>query len=1144
MGIARPEDCGVLRSAVGRLVLMLVCLIIGTYSAFGQAGGSATITGAVTDQSGAVVPDTAVTVTNTQNGLVTKATTASNGTYVVPQLAVGNYTVTFAKQGFKSLTRSGIVLTTAEVATVNGTLTVGNVVQTVEVSANAEMVKTGTAALGSLISEKAVEELPLNGRNPATLVLLSPGVINTLATGAGVNQGQVSDPNDTGASASGGRQGTTYYMLDGANSMDAENLLAAPFPNPDATQEFRVMTNNFEAQYGFAPGAVVSVVTKQGTNQWHGDAFEFMRNYALDAANWFTHTKPLLKQNQFGGSLGGPIIHNKLFIFGDYQGTRQNTTNVGTVDYVPNDKQLNGDWSDLYTGKIVNACGAGGPANLNFDSGQMFQPNAAAPFGSPVTCPAGSAMAGQTVLVKTPYVGNQVNPATYSTVAMNMEKSMPKTMAADGSVTLPGIPLIQNTKEYTIRGDYDATQKQRIFGRVFQQNFDRPSVTNFLGGYASWNVKYMNVTGGYSYTISPTLLDTARVSFNRVLSASYPGIRQADGSPVNLAILGSQVVYPPNPPYPPGLDGVQTNGWGIGQNTNAPMLRHNLEFADDLTWTKGKHLFVFGVDVLRMDYQDSTDWQSSPRMSWDGEVTGDRPIGVNAERLDQADFLLGYASFFEQGGGEFTQNYITNYAGFAQDSIRLKPNLTANIGVRWEPYIPATARLGRIAAWRPGQQSTLYPNSPLGLVFPGDKGINGWGGFPATWTNIDPRVGIAWQPHALSNTSVRAAFGVFAEPISNMSYHHIADVAPFAVVLDQFYTTNGLIPTDAPWSNFAGSSFVSPFPSPQPFATLASRPPSSTPFILPTTVSDVFASNFTNPKAFSWNTSIQHQFKSNMMLSVAYVGSETEHLFNPVEMNYEVNYVRLNPNFGSVLSNQSFTTASYNSLQASFNRRFSHGFQFTSNYTWSKCLDNGTLGDTAFTGALGNPYNLLGFNRGLCDTNFPQVFINDWVWQEPALHSLGKVGSAALGNWEVSGIWTFQSGRPFSIGGCGVSGSATPERANVTGQPFNVHQGSEAQWLQHYMNPAAFTCNAPLTFGTSARNLLQRPGTNIADVGVYKNFPFKERYRLQFRWEMFNAFNRPNFGGPNTSVTSTNFGKITGLASDMRVMQGALKLYF
>jgi hypothetical protein len=735
---------------VRAIAVLVAVLSLSLSLVFGQAGGEATLTGAVKDASGAVIPNVQVTVTNTGTGLTTKTTTASNGTYMVPQLPVGDYTVVFSRTGFRSLTRNGIVLTASSVTTVDAMLPVGKVVQNVTVSANAEMIQTGTSTLGSLISQRAVLELPLNGRNPASLVLLSPGIINTLSTSAGVNQGQVSDPNDTGASASGGRQGTTYYMLDGANSMDAENLLAAPFPNPDATQEFQVMTNNFQAQYGFAPGAVVSVVSKSGTNAWHGDGFEFLRNYNLDANDFFTHTTPLLKQNQFGGSLGGPILHNKLFIFGNYEGTRQNTTQVGTVDYVANTKELNGDWTDLYTGQTVNACGAGGPANLNFDTGQVFQvPSAAQPYGSPITCPAGSAKAGQVVDVKNPYINNQVNPAAYSPVALLMEKSMPKTSAPDGSVTLPGIPLLQNTNEFTVRSDYNATERQRVFGRVFYQKFDRPGAPQFLGGYASWDVQYINATGGYTYSISPTLLDTARVSFNRVLSTSYPAIRQYNGQPVNLALLGSKVIYPPNPPYPPGLDGVGTNGWSIGENTNAPMVRHNLEFADNLTWTKSKHMFIFGVDVLRMDYQDSTDWQSSPRMGFDGEVTGDYPIGVNAARLDQSDFLLGYANFFEQGGGEYTQNYVTNWTSFAQDTIRLKPDFTVNLGVRWEPYIPPTPRLGRIAAWRPGQQSTvirmrrkiLSSRGTKGLMHGGDSppriaiSIPGWGsrGSPMVW---------------------------------------------------------------------------------------------------------------------------------------------------------------------------------------------------------------------------------------------------------------------------------------------------------------------------------------------------------------------------------------------------------------------------
>src|SRR5215469_9145673 len=379
---------------VSLLVGAVLCLTV--IPVYGQAG-KATISGSVTDPSGAFVSGTEVTVTNILTGLTTTVVTTETGTYVAPLLPLGTYRVTFHHDGFETFSQSNIVLTADEVARVDATLRVGQVTQSVEVSANAQRLQTSTASLGQLVSRQAVVDFPLNGRNPASLVLLPPGVIDVLITGAGVNQGYVANPNDTGASASGGRQGSTYYMLDGANSMDAENLLASPFPNPDATQEFQVITNNFQAQYGFAPGAVVSVVTKAGTNEWHGDAFEFLRNTSLDATNFFTHAADGLRRNQFGGSLGGPIKRDKLFVFGNYQRTQEHIAQTGGSTVVPNNQELSGDFSGLFTGNFVNLCGAGGPANLNFDTGQLFQPTGPLGRGIPTVCPSG-ASAGKTVL--------------------------------------------------------------------------------------------------------------------------------------------------------------------------------------------------------------------------------------------------------------------------------------------------------------------------------------------------------------------------------------------------------------------------------------------------------------------------------------------------------------------------------------------------------------------------------------------------------------------------------------------------------------------------------------------------------------------------------------------------------------------------
>lgn len=1137
------------RGQLQRLTFLLVIastLGLAAIPAYGQAG-KATISGTVLDPSGAVVPGVDVTVINTLTGLTTKVTTTDTGTYVVPLLPVGTYAITFSRSGFQSYKQTNIVLTADQTATINATMAVGQVTQTVEVAANAEMLQTSSASLGQLISRQAVVDLPLNGRNPASLVLLSPGVIDVLQTGAGVNQGYVANPNDTGASASGGRQGSTYYMLDGSNSMDAENLLASPFPNPDATQEFQVIQNNFQAQYGFAPGAVVSIVSKAGTNEWHGDGFWFLRRSSLDATNFFTHQGDGLKRNQFGGSIGGPIKHDKLFIFGNYQRTQEFINQQGGSVNVPTNSELNGDFSSWFTGTSVNLCGAGGPANLNFDTGQLFRPNQAAPFGTPTVCPAGSALAGQSVNVKTPYPNNFIDPSTFNPVSMNFEAMIPKTDAANGLVYFPGVPLKDNINEMTIRSDYNVNDRQRIFGRFFYNDYTQPG--NPAGGdplasIRSWDVLYWNISGGYTWTISPTLVNNLSASVNRTLSESFAGFRDQNGKPFSLATLGSNVVYPPG--YAPDIDQLSTNGFWFGQNTNAPMKRRNIALTDSMTWTKGRHMFVFGIDVLHMNYQDSTNWQSSPRISFDGEVTGIGSAGIGGS--DRADFLLGQANFFEQGGGEFTQNYITNWAPYAQDSIRLKPNLTLNVGVRWEPYFAATPYYGKMAAWRPGQQSSKYPNSPEGLVFPGDAGISASTIWP-TLSNFDPRVGIAWQPSFLKNTSIRAAGGVFAEPISNMSYHHIADVAPFSSVFDLYYSQVGLINFSDPWANFTGSGGVSPFPDQQPFANLPAAPPGTINFILPTTVSAVFPRDFNNPKIFSWNFSIQHQFTPNNLLTVAYVASEAQHLFNPIEQNPGVNDVRAYAAFGSVLSTQSLSTSSYNSLQLSFNRRMSHGFQFTSNFTYSHCLDNGTLGDTAFTGSLGNPFDL-SWSRGNCDTNFPLVWVTNWIWRAPKLSRLGPVGSNILGSWEFTGIWTAESGQPFSIGG-GCNGSNNSgtliggDLADRTGQSLNTHQGSKNAWLQSYFNPGAFQCNGPGTYGNSGRNIIAGPGQNNFDIGIFKNIPFKERYNVQFRWEMFNAFNRVWFNNPNTCVTcGSSFSEITGQRNSPRIMQAAFKFTF
>lgn len=1119
--------------------------------------GRATINGVVADQSGAAVAGAAVTAREGSTGQSRAAVSSENGTYVLPLLPPGTYTVTCSHAGFATQTHSSITITVGQQATVDCTLSVGEVNQSVEVSASAEQINTTNGALAQVIEKTAIEELPLNGRNPATLVFLSPGATDGLKTGAFTRQDFTTFPTESGASVSGGRQGSTYYMLDGGNNMDSYTNLALAFPNPDATQEFQVITNNFDAQYGFSPGAVVSIVTRSGTNSWHGDGFEFLRNDVLNARDFFAHTKDSLKRNQFGASAGGKILKDKLFIFGNYQGTTERYTVNGGSANVPSNANLNGDFSSYLTGHTANLCGAGGPSNLNFDTGQLFQVSGR----SLVTCPAGSANAGQQVVMKTPFPGNRIPTSLFSPIALRFEDILPRTDDPGGLVTLAGRVASQDYQEFTLRPDWYVNEKNHISGRVYYNHFSHPPQSgggNALLADRSWTAPFENYGGSWLYTIKPTLINNLVVSYNRLNTFSQAGLKTKDGKPVCYACFGADVAEYPT--TAPALDLLNVNGTWIAQNTNL-INRHNVSIADSVTWTHGQHMIVAGINVLDQFWEEGTDWLAAPLIQFQGKITGN----------GFADFLLGQADSFEQGAGEFNQVHGTSWAGFVQDTYRMKPNFTLNFGVRWEPFIAFTPSKGRIPIYAPGQQSTRYPNAPLGLLYPGDAGVPSKG-TPDEWPIFSPRISMAWQPGFLSNTSVRASFGIFAVPFEMSYYNHAADTAPFSPTYSFDPTTTGgpavpggtPIPLASPWSVFEPTGYKSPFP---PFASPDYAPPGSTAFITPVNVQSTFSPDFKLGKTQTWNVSLEHQFAGNILARAAYVGSESYHLSNLVERNpgiYSTNPTlsgqRALSNYSGILQYDSWGTASYNALQLTFEKRFSRGLQFTANYTWSKNIDSASASSAAFNGSITDPFNI-GFDRGISSLNYPRIFNAFWVYQTPMLKGYNPLVRGVFGNWELSGTWRMQSGDPFSIsGGNGNDNSQShvgSDRADVvSGQSLNVRQGSKSQWLNRYFNTAAFTQNAPGTFGNSARNSLQGPGVNNVDMGINKNFPFGDHYRVQFRWEMFNALNRPTFDLPNTTVTSGSFGQISqtkGAGSGYqqtlfgytpRVMQAALKFYW
>ena len=1075
--------------------LMLLVGIVSSSDCSGQ-GGRATINGTVVDQLDAVVPGAHIVIKNLDTGQVREVTAGENGQYNAPFLPLGRFSVTADHPGFTSTTQDGITLTADQVATVNFSLSVGRAQETVDVRADQLQISTTSATLSQVIDGTQINELPLNGRNPATLAFLVPGGTNGTYSGAIQTAGQGSGfPNETEASINGSRMGGIYYTLDGVYNMDSYLGAANPFPNPDATQEFRVLTNNFDAQYGFASNAVVSVVTKSGTNQWHGGAFEFARNDFFDAKDYFSGAKDGLSRNQFGGSLGGHIKKDKDFIFGNYQQTRESQVNNSPSSYVPNAKMLTGDFSDLLSGP--------NPVQLHNPQG-------------------------------VPYANNQIPAGLFSPTALNIEKHIPQTTNPTGLVYIAGLPTTDTYNEFTIRNDWNPSARNHITARVFYDKFNEPAASgnDFLATADGWPSENTNYVGTWTFIATPKLVNNFSFGYDRLNSSANSGINQSWNQ------LGANI----QSADPNATIFVNWGGTGFSWfEQNILQNRHDFDVADSISITKGRHDIVAGVDVINSYSLEQASWLADPLVLINGSVTGSF----------FSDFLLGELNEFEQGGGEYNVVHSTEPDAFAQDTIHLKPNLTLSVGVRYEPWAaPKTSPDHRIVDFVAGRQSTEYPNAPAGLQYIGDKGIPD-GGYSSEYANFSPRIGIAWQPAFLKNTSVRAAFGRFHVPYALTYYNHIGDDAPFSPTynLTQSSVATGTnLLLDNPYQNYTPTGGVSPFP---PFSKSGATPPTNVAFVTPVNVQAAFNPNFRLPWQQTWNLSIEHQFPLGVLTTVAYVGSEAYHIAVSNDQNpgiYASAGARTTfPDFSSIFVYESDGVSNYNAVQVSAQKNFSHNFQFISNYTFSKTLDEGSQSDLSSGQGQSDPFSLR-HDYGISKLNVPFIWSNTLVADSPSFKGKNSFLRYSLGSWELSGVGTITAGSPFSVaGGNGSDNSESQEnsdRADVTGQPFKVKQGPKSRWLQQYFNPAAFAINAPGTFGDSGRNILRAPRRDNIDMVLAKNFAFGDAYRLQFRWEMFNATNTPAFGAPTADPSSSADGQIVSTINAARIMQFGAKFNF
>jgi hypothetical protein len=1091
------------------LVLMLFC----TGPARSQVN-TATLSGEVTDVSGAGIPDAVVVVRNTETNSSVTTKSDGSGHFQVVELQPGLYGVSADHTGFKKVNNPRVQLTVGEPAELNFELPVGNEDVTVTVNSGVELVNGTTAEIATTIGEQEIKELPLNGRNPADLVFLAPGVTNlaeTPAAGTYQNQAGNTIPAATltgepgGASAGGGRQGSTFYMLDGVPNMDRYTSLSAPFPNSDATQEFRVITNNFGAQYGFAAGGVVNIQTKSGSNTVHGNVFEFIRNDAVNATNYFTHLKDTLKRHQFGGSLGGPILRNRLFLFGNYQQTRLVQARATNTTTTPTPAMLAGDFSGVTTALR-------------------------APFA--------------TVNGKK----NQVNPALFSPAAVAITKFLPVGQGVAGTTNYVG-PKIQSIfHEGTGRLDFDLTGHQRITTRVFSLSYHKPGdggSGNLLAASQDVLGKYSSYLMTHAWTVRPNIVNalSGGYQYYYVNASGGPTDQNGDG------ICWSRFIKSISEPA--GVCSIEGFSAGFTSPSLAPTYegRYTWSAYDLVTHSLGRHSLIYGVDANHQHVNHSSYYPALPIYSFANTITG----------YTNADFLLGYTNKVIQGAGESGQLNGWEIGAYAQDQFRIAKDVTLTAGVRWEPFLGAHLTGGRGANFRPGFQSTRYANAPVGLQYPGDAGLDDTF-TDHSYTNFNPRVGIAWQP--APGMAFRAGFGMFQQPMNYTVYSHITNIGPFAPTYNYTRTslgTNALgnyIPLDNPWLNVASTGGKSPFP---PFSTVDYVPAANAAVASGVSIGTSFAPNFKLGVTQSWNFSVEQQIAKVFALHLAYVGSESYHQMTPVDQNpgfYNATNAALSdkrilyPQFTSIYQETSAGTAAYHALLTSLNARVNQYITFRLNYTWSKSQDLNSSISFAYANGVPNPYDLRS-NRGLSDLNAPQVFTGFFIVQAPSLAGHNWFLRGAIGGWQISNIFKDRSGVPFTITGGGARDNSkslqAQDRADIVqGVAPQIRSGSKSDWLTHYFNPAAFAANALGTFGTTQRNGYQGPPINSIDTGISKNFLIRERYNFQIRAEAFNTFNHVNFGLPNADPTSNTAGQITSTNANNppRVMQIAGKITF
>ncbi|HWR15350.1 MAG TPA: carboxypeptidase regulatory-like domain-containing protein [Terriglobales bacterium] len=1088
-------------SQIRSLITGIVCVLLAA-GALAQ-NTTTTVVGTVTDNTGAAVAGATVTITNTDTNLVRNVKTDADGSYRVEFLPVGNYQLEATSSGFKTYQQQGIVLTVNQIARIDVKLAVGVTNEVITVMEATPLINTTTAEIGRTIESQEISSLPLVDRNVYTLLDLTPGVQsnnNGVATASSGTSSLVLGYPEQRTLINGGTDGGTgsvNYFLDGGVNMTGLRNTGNILPNPDAIQEFRVQTNSYSAEYGRFASGIINVLTKTGTNKFHGSFFEFVRNTMFNANDWASKLeKPSFHRNQFGATIGGPIIKDKTFFFFSYSGLRQTTSTFLNGAVVPTALERTGDFSQSKTKPTDPATGA------------TFVCNGV----SGVICP------------------GRLDP-----VAMRIITDYIPLSNLAGSKWQGYVPSPYDTNEFLIKLDHQLSNSHRLSGSYFETsgvNTVRAGSGNLPWGQQQFEWRQHNINISDTWVIGNTRVNQAWVTYTRNFGGRL-NIPQT-----SLGDLGSTFAIQGTPSLP------QINVSGYFNLTNSiggPVAGTNFySLRDVFSWSKGRHAFKFGGELsLNKDIQQTL-------LNNYGTFTFSNAVTKNA----LADFLLGIPSSLTQDAPVtgYTNSWYT--ALFAQDDFRIAPRLTLNLGLRWDIQTPPTDPQDRATTYVAGQKSTVNSLAPVGQLFYGDPGVER-GVVPMRWHHVSPRIGFAYDPWGDGKTSIRAAAGLFFGSVSGNEWNTMTNFQPYSIRLT---FSNANTKTDAsgnplgatlrdPYHNYVGGN---PFPYQGTFVNGGG-------------IFGV-SKDFQWPYSYQLNFSVQQQVTSAISVTGAYVGTLSHRLpfgrdvnypaLTPTATNSGANVLsrRPNPLFGAVLLLDSDQNASYHAMQWTATMRMNRHLAFNGYYVWSKTLSTVQLHNNTTQGLAQN-YSNLAEDRGRADTDQRHTFSLALNYQPDYYNGGSALWKHVLNGWSISPIVKLRSGVPFTVTNGNVDANLdgnTNDRAQLVGDPY-LDNPTADMWF----NTAAFKQNKIVTGvatdGSAPRNLLDGPGFRVIDLAISRDFRLTERFTLKFRAEGTNAFNMVSLGTPGASVpsgaTSTTFGVISS-AAPMRKMQFGLRLTY